>query len=227
MVNIIKLMPLLLKNISQSGMDLFYKDYKSDFQFFTLDDFIDNTGNTIAGIYQKYYEAQYKELKGEKKDEVVTFDTGMLSEQILDVKRKDELLYAEITQPIMTFMYDQNATGIQIVQDLNNGEELDRTTLTELWQLKYLPKTNRIFFYSDVNKINFVNKGSCNLTKVRVLFVPQMYPDAIIADTVADDAVQQTVLQMRQLMDDQVVKKTLDNNPNMIPQTELNKGALI
>ncbi len=219
-------MPLLLKEISQSCMDQFYQEFKSDFQFWDLQDFIDNTGNTISGMYQQYYQAQYKDLRGERKDEVVTFDTGMLAEQILEVENNNGVLSAKIVQPVMTFMYDQNFSGVQVVVDELNKTELERTTFTELWQLKYMPRTNRIFFYGDVNKINFVNKGDCNLKKVRVLYVPQMYADAVVADVLADDAVQQTVMQMRQLADKVVVKKTLDNNDNEIMQSEINKAAL-
>lgn len=219
-------MPTLLKLIGQQCQDLWYQQFKSDFQFWELQDFIDNAGNTIAGIYQQYYQAQYKDLRGEKKDEVVTFDTGMLSEQVLDVENKEGVLSAKIIHPVMTFMYDSNNTGIQVVMDELNKTELERTTITELWQLRYMPKTNRIFFYGDINKINFVNKGDCNLKKVRVLFVPQMHPDAVVADTIVDDAVQQTILQMKQLADKVVVKKTLDNNDNLIINAEMDKAQL-
>lgn len=226
MVNINKEMPKVLKFIAQSAMDEFYQNYRSDFQFFDLEDFITNVGQTVSSIYQKYYEAQYKDLRGERKDEVVIFDTGMLAEQILDVTNKDGILFSTITQPVMTFMYDQNSTGIQIVQDILNGTELERTSVTELWQLKYMPKTNRIFFYSDINKIGFVNKGDCNLKKVRVLYVPSMYEDAVVADTVADQAIQQTILEMRQLADKRVVKKSLDGNDNLLLEAEIDKKQL-
>lgn len=220
-------MPSILKYVAQNCMDSWYQQFKNDSQFFTLEDFIDNTGNTIAGFYQKYYEQQYKDLRAEKKDEIVTFDTGMLSEQVLDIVQKDGVYYAEIKQPIMTFMYDQNNTGVQIVLDAFTNNEIERTTINEKWQLNYLPKTNRIFYYVDTVRINFINKGDCNIKKVKVLYVPQMHPDAVIADTLADDAVQQTVLQMRQLADRTVVKKTLDNNDNLVLEAEFNKQQVI
>lgn len=219
-------MPRTLKYLAQSASDEFYQNYKSDFQFFDLDDFITNVGQVVSGIYQKAYELQYRDLRGERKDEVVIFDTGMLAEQILDVTNENGILSAVITHPVMTFLYDQNNAGVQVVFDLLNNTELERTTITELWQLKYMPKTNRIFFYSDINKINFVNKGDCNLKKVRVLYVPSMYADAVVADTIADQAIQQTILQMRQLADKQVVKKGLDNNENKILETEIDKRQL-
>lgn len=219
-------MPKLLKYIAQSCMDEYYQNYKSDFQFFDLEDFISNCGDTISDIYQKYYELQYKDLRNERKDEVVVFDTGMLSSQILKVEQKDGKLSAAIISPVMTFMYDQSNCGIQVVIDDKNDTELERTTINELWQLEYLPKTNRIFFYADMDKIKFVKKGDCDLLNVRVLYVPLMHPDAPIPDTIADQAIQKTILQMRQLAEKEVIKKGLDNNDNKILETELDKKQL-
>lgn len=219
-------MARILKYIAQSCMDDFYQNYKSDFQFFDLDDFITNVGQTIAGIYQKYYELQYKDLRGERKDEIVTFDTGMLSSQPLEVKEENGKLSAVITQPVMTFMYDQNNTGLQVVQDAVNSVEIERTSVTELWQLNYMPKVNRVFFYGGIDKVHFVKSGDCNISKVNLLYIPAMHPDAVVADTVADAAIQQTVLQMRQMAEKQIVKKSLDNNDNKILETEIDKKQL-
>lgn len=217
-------MPKILKYLGQDCMDNYFQNFRSDFQFFDLQDFIDNAGQTVAAIYQRYYELQYRELRGDRKDEVVTFDAGMLVEQILKVENKGGNLFADLKQPVMTFMYDQNSAGIQSVFNTADNTELDRTTVNELWQLPYVPKTNRTFFYSGINRLNFVNKGDCNVKEVRVWYVPSMYADAIIADTIADEALQTTILQMRQLADKQVVKKSLDNNENKILETEIDKG---
>lgn len=216
-------MPRLLKYIAQSCSDAWYQDYKSDFQFFTLDDFINNCGNTIAGIYQRFYDQQYAMLRQERKDEVVTFDVGMLSEQILKVTNVNGILSADILQPIMTFMSDQSSTGIQLVYDDKNRQQIERTTFSEAWQLEYAPKVNKIFFYPQVNKLSFINKGDCTIQEVRVLYVPAMFDEAVVADTVADEAIQKTILEMKQLADKNVVKKSLDNNENAILQSEIDK----
>lgn len=217
-----------LSYIAQQAMDLFYQSFKADFQFYDLDDFILYTGNAIAAIYQKYYEAQYKELKGDRKDEIVTFDSGMLSEQELEVKEVGDDLCAMLKYPFMTFLWDQQNTGVQsvvIIEPAGSGD-VERTSQSAKWQLNYLPKTNIIWFYPETKKIFFINKGSCNIKKVKIFFIPEMFPEALVADGIIQDAIANTVSMVRQLTDKTVVKKSLDNNENKILETELNANAI-
>ena len=219
-------MPKLLKYVAQDAMDLFYQQYKMDSDFWTLDDFISQVGDTIASIYNSYYQLQYKELKGEKKDEVVLFDAGMLSNQVLKVKNIGGILAAKIEQPIMSFLYDQSTTGIQTVNIINpvGQDEVVRTTLQAKYQLQYLPVTNTIFFYNDRDKIYFINKGNCNINEVNVYFVPSMYPDAVIPDGIADLAIDTTVKKMMEYAGKTVIKETADQNHNKIMETEIDKS---
>lgn len=207
-----------LKYVAQEAMDNFFASYRADFQFFDLDDFIRYTGNAVTKIYQTYYETQYKELRADRKDEIVTFDTGMLSEQIAEVENKDGVLIAKCLEPFMSFMWDQQNTAIQdvIIIEPAGSQELERTTLAAKWQLNYMPKTNKIWWYPEIKNIYFVNKGTCNIKKVKILYIPEMYPEALIADGIIQDAIAATVLMVRQLTDKTVVKKTLDNNENLI-----------
>lgn len=218
-------MPKQLKYVAQETEDMFYQNYKADSDFFVKEDFVFYTGNTITGIYQAYYQEKYKELLSEKKDEVISFDIGMLSEQVLEVSNDCGFLSAKLKYPIMTFMYDNRNTGLQnvfVTKPTGNYSELERTTNNELWQTKYLPVTNRIFFYLDLVNINFVNKGACNVNEVRLLYVPSMFPEAMIPDAIIDQAIQKTILSMKTAADKNVIKETLDQNKNKVLETELN-----
>ena len=76
-----------LKYIAQQAHDRFNQTYESDDDFFDIDDFINFAGNAIGDIYQMAWKEKYVELRQERKDEVVTFDSGILSQQILKVPR--------------------------------------------------------------------------------------------------------------------------------------------
>lgn len=207
-------------------MDNFYKNYKTDYQFFDLNDFTTYVGNTVAGIYQKMFDVRRQEFRQEKKDEVVTFDEGMLSEQIVTVKREGEVLIAELKEPIMSFLTDVNNSGIQsifIVNPKGSHNEIERTSLSQLWQLQYIPKVNKMFFHGGKNKITIVNKSDCNVSEIKVYYIPQMYDCAYIPETIANEAIANTVLLMKQMHDKTVVKKSLDNNDNEILETEIDK----
>lgn len=230
-------MPKQLKYVAQQAQDLYLQNYKTDNDFFDLNDFILYTGNTIAAMYMQFYQQEYAMLRQERKDEVITFDVGWLSEQEVSVEKEGDRLIAKLDSAVMTFPYDKSSIGLQsiFVIDPYSADELERTNVSMLWQLKYLPKTNRIFFYPEVNgsacltitKIAFVNKGTCNIKKIKVLYVPSLdNGNASVPDGLIADAITKTVAVMRQIATNNIVDKTQDNNPNKILQTEINTNSL-
>jgi hypothetical protein len=230
-------MPQQLKYVAQLAMDNFFQQYKGENDFWELDDFISMCGNTISSMYLTFYQQEYSQLRQEKKDEVISFDAGWLLEQEVEVKKNGVGLYALLEKPVMTFPYDKSSIGLQsiFITEPLSVDELERTSLAALWQLKYMPKTNRIFFYSDVaptdcmsiSKVGFVNKGSCNIKKIRVLYVPTMNDgDANVPDGIISDAVTKTVLAMKQIEQGTIIDQTENQNSNKIMQTEIDKAVL-
>lgn len=233
-------MPQQLKYIGQLAMDNYYLNYQGEDDFFDLEDFTTMVGNTIAGMYLTFYQQQYQMLRQEKKEEVITFDSGWLMEQDLDVSvdKDTKSIYAILEKPVMSFPYDKSSTGIQniFITDPFSSEELERVSLSSIWQLKYIPKTNVIFFCPDVSpttcdggyaKITFIKKGDCNIKKVRVLYVPSLNDgEAYVSDGVIGDAIIKTVMAMRQMESGQVIDQTNDGNSNKIMQSEIDKNTL-
>lgn len=230
-------MPQQLKYIGQLAMDNFYENYKGDDDFWELPDFITMCGNTAAEMYQTFYQQAYQMLRQEKKQEVVSFDAGWLLAQDVEVTKDGKFLFVELDKPVMTFPYDQSSIGIQNVFILEpySDDECERTSLSQKWQLKYTPKINKVFFYSDVapmncdvvSKISFINKGDCSIKKVRVLYVPVLNDgDAVIPDGIINGVISKTVLTMKQIAEGTVVDKTADSNNNKILQSELDKNAI-
>lgn len=223
-------MPKQLKYVAQTVLDFFYANYKADSDFFDIDDAIEYTGNVISGIYQTFYQEKYNELLKEKKEEVVTFDFGMLSEQFLDVKDEGNgTLASKFTFPIMSFAYDKQVVGIQdvfVIEPKESNYEVERTDLSNIWSLRYMPLTNRAFFYGDMDNLKIIKKGTNNISKVRVLYIPTMFPEANVPDGVIEIAIEKTVQVMRAMIDKRVIKKGLDNNQNELLQTEIDINQL-
>lgn len=215
-------MPTQLPIVALYAMDKFYQNYAGETDFFQIEDFVFHVGNVVAGMYQQVYKEQYAINRSDKNDEVVTFDVGWLEEQILKVERKDGRLFAAFEKPIMSFSFDNNTTGIQEVFDFSSDKEIQRIGISEIWKFKYLPVTDDIFFYGDKGGISFKSMGSCNINKVRVLVVPSVNNEMSIPDGMIADAIDKTVMVMRNEYDKRVVKKTLDQNPNQLEQTEIN-----
>lgn len=129
----------------------------------------------------------------------------------------------------MTFPYDRQGVGIQLVfieEPASGISEVERTNLSQLWQLNYLPKTDKIFFLGDVNKIRFVNKGNCNIKKVRAYTVPGVFPEMSVPDGIVADSITKTVMMARQLYGNQITKQTLDQNNNKTIESEVNHATI-
>lgn len=218
-------MPQQLKYVAQLAMDNFFQNYRGESDFWELDDFVSMCGNTISGMYYDIYKQKYAMLRQEKKTELVAFDSGWLVEEIVTVKQNGIQYLIEFDANVMTFPFDQNDIGIQNV--FNGFTELERVTLSTLWQLNHLPKTNRIFYYLDLGKIGIYNSGDYNVKELRVLYVPAMIDgESPVADGLIGDAIAKTVMSMRQMASGEIVDKTDDFNTNKILQTELDKNTL-
>lgn len=223
-----------LPYIAQQALDRFYQTYRSDTSFFTIDDFKEYVGNAVGAYYQQIWDAKYKEVRSEKKDEVVTFDSGILSDQTLTVpsesKTKNSFLL-ELEQPIMSFMADQNNCGLQaVLYSKTNCDDLDtkaiRSTLVQKNSLKLLPICDRIFYYLDGNNIGIVNKRLLPVNEIKLYYVPAINDDMIVPEGIRQSVIDMAVTSLKEAHKDVVVKETLGNNQNMVIQSEIDQKQL-
>lgn len=220
-------MAIPIKDVAASAMDAYYKDFATDNDFFKLDDFITRCAYTLANIYQQQYLMLYAEQRADRNDGLVTFDPLWLNVQDLTVKRKDgDGFFAEYTKPVMAFAYGNSSPGVQqaIAISPNEGMVLERATLAELQQFKYVPYVNRVFFIPMKTGLKIIQKGNCTVSKLNLYYVPEAGEDMDVPDVLAAQVVDETVDRM--LGRPVIVKKTADGNPNMVMETEMNKNAL-
>lgn len=222
--------PVMAQNIqivAQYAMDQFYQNYRGGTDFFELKDFVFYCGTTIAGAFQEGYSEKYAELRQEGGEEVVSFSHDWLLEQVLEVKKEKRETYAQLKQRPMSFPFDKSDIGAQEVFSVDPyGTTLERSNITEIWQQKYYPATDRIFWWVDRDKIRFFNKGECNINVIRLLYVPEISSNMDVPDALVPLAVMETVARMRQIEKGVVIKKSLDQNDNKILQTEIDGKQL-
>lgn len=220
-----KVMSQPLPIVAQYAMDEFYQNYRSGSDFFTLSDFSFHCMSTIAAAFKAEFEQRRAELRQDRQDEIVSFSHDWLSEQILTVEHKSREIFAVLEQRPMSFPFDMQDTGIQEVLPLSPfGTILERSSITEIWQFRYLPATDRIFWYLDRGKLKFFNKGSCTINEIRVLYVPTICETMDVPDGIIDVAVSGTVAKMKQLAQGVVIKKSLDENDNKTLETEIDRS---
>lgn len=214
--------------VAQTAMDLFYSEYKGDDDFFNIDDFVLNCGNTLSDLYLQEYRIQYQQIRQEKRDEVVAFSSEWLFSEVLDVKLIEGEYTSILSQRVMSFPYDSQNVGLQeVIGIVPRGTCLERSNLTEVWQYKYLPQSGNIFYRLKKDKILFFKNGACNINKIEAFYVPSPAADSEVPDGVINYVVNTTVSVMKQILAGVVVDKSNDDNPNKILQSEINKTSLI
>lgn len=222
-------MPKQVKYIAQTAFDDFIQNYADQTTFWTLEDFITRIGNAAADFYQKGWKQYYDELRSERQNEVVCFDSESLSEQVVKLKRDGSGKWVgDLINMAMSLPFDQQNSGFQNIFDAKTGKELERSNISETWQDEYLPKNNRFFFYIDRDQIKVTTKGDCNIQEVRILYVPSIkigdgdewLPDGIVSYCIG------VTVQWMKALSGKPIKKTLDENENFTTETEMNKEQL-
>lgn len=216
--------------VAQTAMDDFYQNYGDGVSFFLIDDFLQRVGFFAADYYRQAWKQMYDELRAERKEEIVGFDPTTLSEQFVKVKQVEGGEWVgEIEKPTLSLPFDMNTSGFQNVFNVKDGKELERSNINETWNYQYQPYNNRLFFRIDRKQIKIFTRGNSNIQEVRILYVPSIQigdEDAELPDGIVEYVITNTVGYMRQQAQGLVVKKSLDNNPNKLIQTEANADAM-
>lgn len=225
----------LLIDIAQQAEDLYKQSYDTDEDFFTPQDFILYCGNELADIYQTIWTDKYKELRSEKKDEVVSFDTNILATQTITVPSN---LTAKVNfelplqSPIMSFAYDQNNCGLQAVfyskDNCNDfSERAVRSTLLQKQALKNTVICDRLFYYADGLNLGLVNRRFLPVNEVLVYYVPainenMIVPDGLINIVINGNQIRKGVVRsMKEAAAGVVIKNNLGDNSNQVLESNL------
>lgn len=208
--------------VSQRSMDLFYQNFKSNSDFFELEDFQAHCAGVVSDIYRQDYLRMKAEMRSEKVDEVVSFDPGILVRVTAEVKYENNEAFAILPESVMSFPYDNQASGIQAVLPISPiGLRFERTTAAGLYQLDYVPTVPIAWFYQQGERVWFKNKSNSRLAKVAFLIVPGIGSDKmLVSDGIVEFVITNAAATIKQAAAGTVVKKAADQNPNKIIQTE-------
>lgn len=215
--------------IAQLIQDDVEQNYASGVSFFTLQDYVIRAGNVAADFYLKRWDIMYAEIRQERRDEVVGFDPSTLSEQTIKLKKEGIEWVGEIEKPAMSLPFDKQSSGFCNVFDAKTGKELERSNVNETWQYPLMPYTDRLFFRIERNKVKVFTNGASSIREVRMLYVPSITIGSVddeLPDGMVNYVVMTTVSQMRQFAQGKVVKTSIDGNPNMIMESEINKESI-
>ncbi len=216
-------MPTPIDIVAFRAMDLFYQNYKSNSEFWDIDDFVAHCGGVLGSVYQQEYNRERAEARSEKRDEVITFDPNILLIQEIEVKEEGGDIWAELECPVMSFPFDQQGVGLQEIMALapRNSIHFERTTFAAKYQLDYIPNSRIIWFYLMGDKIMLINKSTTKLKKIRAFTVPSVNSEKLLVpDGIVEYVITTAAMTIKQGAQGTVVKKSSDQNPNKIIQTE-------
>lgn len=222
-------MPVPIEIAAQRSMDLFYQNYKSNSEFFDLEDFIAHCGGVLGSVYEQEYQRVKAEMRQEKRDEVVALDAGILIMQHLEVKEVDGELFVEFETPIMTFPFDNQGIGVQDIFSLkpSNRIPFERTTPTGKYALHYIPVCGVIWFYVTEKGVRLINKTNTKLHTIGVLSAPSVDSEKLLVpDGVVEYVITTAAMTIKQAAQGVIVKKASDGNQNKIIQTEADLSSL-
>lgn len=219
-----------IQYVAQAAYDLYLMDYAQANEFFTLQDFIYHTGLVAADLYQQEFRLVKQEMRAERQEGTVAFSTDWLSAFEFTIEEKNGAFHADIPVKVVSFPYDNQNTGYQSVFiNLGNCEvEADRSSLNERWQIKFLPTTDKVFFYPLKGRLEFYNPGGLMLKnrKGKLYYVPGVDDNMELPDGIVNQVINNTVQKFRVLLQQVVVDKSNDGNPNKTIQTEVNPNIL-
>lgn len=209
--------------VGQQLMDLYYKQYKTNSDFFDLDDFIRFVGNAWAYLLVQEYKENYALMAKEGVIDVVGFSHDFIQEQVVDVRQEGNTYFGRLKSPIMGFPYDQRTTGIQNVFPIGNQGcgEIIRASIDEQWMDCYLPRTSKRFWHLQTrDKMIFTNIEQCNLKKVSVLYIPAPEdPNLIITEGKVGEVLSAAMLLMKG-EENKIIPSVNNQNKDRIIQTE-------
>jgi hypothetical protein len=198
--------------------------------FFTIDDALRYAGDAAGEIYESAYREMYKEIRQEGKDEVVGFEEGILLEKELDVKgEKYGDKFVEFGEDVFHFLYSSQDVGIQnvIVLSPSNCEaSVERITFSKRLNKNYMPRVNRILFYTDNTGIFLQCLGNSRVDRIKVFYVPKPSKNMECPDGIVQMVITKTVGMLKEMSKGVIIKKDIDNNQNKVMESEINKQAL-
>lgn len=221
----------MLIDTAQITMDLYYRDYKSDENFFDIDHFKYLCGVAYANILETEYKEARREARADEGATDVTLQSDWLVREVLEVKRSEDYpntLEADLKSPLFSFPFDAYSYGIQSVRPIGTTgcRDLIRTSGREAWMRSQLPVTSRGFFYV-IGKKLYLTNVRCSLKEIEIMQIPdiagQGYGDTggPIPKSKEDLIIRKTIELMMRTKEGAVVDTTNNSNPNTALQTEI------
>ncbi len=222
---------LSVSMVGQMTMDLFYKNYKASTDFFELEHFI----FCNRAVFGKLIETEADKTRQLSKAETGYFSIDLSQDWLVtekvSVKKIGRWDVGVLSQMPFPFPFDKMSYAVQTIESGDNkcsGKDFVRISPDDLWTLTHLPKTQKVFFHVLRDEIRLAN-SLCIPSEIEVDYAPSLTGDP---DTTyfplgkQMDVITMSVQIMKNITDNKIIDKTIDQNPNTIIQNEVQNATV-
>ena len=210
---------------AQSVMDSYFQDYAPGDSFFRIEDFASWLGKAYGKFADEVSKEIYKNSLQETGIGAITFSQDWWAKKEYDVKKAGTELVVTTDFKTIGFTYDNQNSQIQELMPSGNSGNCGtyiRTSLTDLWILKGMSKSNTVYWYPDGNEIKFKVNSNCLPKKVAVYYIPA--PDDENFKLPSSKAFEIATLAFNFMNEarkgNSIIDATNDRNKNVAQQTE-------
>lgn len=220
-----------LEQTAQLVMDLYYKNYKQESEFFVLTHFIYLCCTTYAKIINDMYAEEKKKNKDSDGFSFANFSGPWLLEEWCEIKKNDDgVSYIETSMPCFVFDFDALASSVHSIQKGAKGQcgDVMRLSNKDYWKIDKLPVTGDIYWYQLGEKILLPNL-KCDPGKLKTYYLPALLPSnpqCMLPETMADGIITTTLEIMFGAKKETMLTKMANNsNPNTTETSEVAQSS--
>lgn len=213
---------ITLAQVADLAKDLFYREYKTETDFFDLPHFLYLSCTTYAKIMNDMFQDEKMRNRANDGFSYVSMSGPWLLSEKCTIQ-KDEMgdSYIQTSLPLFCFDFDALASSLYSVRKVGEAcGDLMRISNKDVWKLCSLPVTNDIYYYQLGEKIKLPNL-KCELKELWAIYIPAIMPSNLnctIPETMVDGIVT-TVLQIMfgAKKETPFIKIANNSNPNPSP----------
>lgn len=220
-----------LGDIAQQVMDLYYQNFPDNAAFFDLEDFKDHVATTYTDLLDTLFQLERKDRKANEGFANVEIPPQWTLPETLEVKfdKEKSKFFINTEWPIYAFKFDATAYALQPLVGLGNGCNnkpcrFRRITLYEAQFQNVTPPVSVVFYYlNSATEIVFL--GAKEGAKVEAHYIPQIVgadDDCLLADSIVRTVIDACLERFFKSKNGNFVDKANDQNPNVVPQQQIN-----
>lgn len=220
-----------LVEAAQRMMDLYYQNYAPNDKFLDLDDFKYQIAISYSAMLNTFYQNERrtnKQMEGFSNIEIPA--SWLVQEEepvVIDYDEEEDKFFARLKYSVFSFDWDNAANALQGVHSIGKHCVYRKISLNERRFRQVVPPIGVVLFYLNKPK-EIVFWGAKKGAKILPQYVPVVVGaenDCILSDNLISAIEMQVLDVMFKAKNGNFIQKLDDQNPNIVPQQQVNPAV--